>query len=1210
MKKLGLTSRITLVFVLFAALLLLGVGLLSYRSGSTALQAAVVSELLSTALSKEAQLDEWVEDQIVNLETLAASPTLASALATHASAPAGSEQARAALERMEGELKPRTSGAKFSRFLLLALVDPESGHFIATSGPKIKMQTVADQPFFLKGRQGSYVEYPYYSELLRAPAITIGTPLRSAQGQLLGVLVGWLNIAELEQVTQPRSGLHYSDETYLVNPAKQFVTRPRFLEQTAVLQTHTYSEAVKACLAGNSGVTFARDYRGVPTIAVYRWLPKHKLGLISKMDEEEALEPIRAFGKTILLISILVLASSSLVALYLARTIIRPVRAQRAGVARFGRGELHVRLPVNSPDALGELADEFNRMAEAVAEKEAQLRASASELEARVAERTHELKASEERTRAIIGSAHDAFVGMDATGLITDWNHQAEMIFGWLCAEAIGQPMHELLIPLRYREQHLRGLKNFLASGEGPVLNKRLELAALHRLGHELPVEITISPIRFGGSVMFGAFLRDITQRKQAEHELQRAKESAEAASLAKSEFLANMSHEIRTPMNGVLGTIGLLLDSPLSMEQRELAELAQVSGESLLGIIDDILDFSKVEAGKLTLEPLLFDLLSVIEETAELVATKAQEKHLEVIVRYPPQVPRQVIGDQGRIRQVLTNLATNAVKFTERGHVLIEIEILAQSITELSLRISIQDTGIGVPPHKLDRLFEKFTQADASTTRRYGGTGLGLAISKQLVELMGGNIGAQSLAGEGSSFWFTLRLPYQQETVEPLLVPDELTGTRVLIVDDNAINRRALHELLSAWQMHAAACASGEDALPLLREAQAAGEPYAIAILDYRMPEMDGEMLGSAIKEDAALRDTQLVMLTTQGQRGDVERLKTLGFAAYLNKPVRQADLRAALVNVRAAYARRQRSNAMVTRHSLAEARALQSTRREKRPQFNAHVLLAEDNPTNQMVAALMLRGLGCHVEIANDGREAVNMLEADTFDLVFMDCEMPEMNGFEATEEIRRRGNGNAHVPILALTAQAMQGDRERCLEVGMNDYLTKPVRVDAFVASLQQWLPPGSQQEPKAAQDEPEEPVRAVPPPPAAPDRLAVLDAEAIARLRLLAASTDDDVLQRIFQAFQSDSAQRIKAIRTALDAGEAQALAQAAYMLSGACMSIGARRMAPIAQQIEKLGVSGALAGVSPLVDRLEQEFVRVMAVIGELSPGVQQANPAA
>ncbi|MGH8684534.1 MAG: response regulator, partial [Nitrosospira sp.] len=549
---------------------------------------------------------------------------------------------------------------------------------------------------------------------------------------------------------------------------------------------------------------------------------------------------------------------------------------------------------------------------------------------------------------------------------------------------------------------------------------------------------------------------QDITARKNIEMELHKARKAAEAASHTKSEFLANMSHEIRTPMNGVLGTVGLLLNTPLTASQRELAGLARASGETLLTIINDILDFSKIEAGKLVIAPIPFDLLQAVEEVAGMIAMQPSRRNdVNVIVRYPPDVPRLVIGDLGRIRQILTNLTNNAIKFTDKGHVLINVETDSIDEDEVTLRIVVEDSGLGIAADKLENLFDKFTQADTSTTRRYGGTGLGLAISKQLAKLMGGTIAAKSRVGIGSTFWLTIRLPLQKEQPEQpadIRPYAELARARVLIVDDNSVNRLVLQEQIRVWKMRIGSCASGMEALRTLRGAHAAGDPYQIAILDYQMPGMDGEMLGHAVKTDPLLHNIQLVMLSSLGQEGDIrERLKKIGFAAYLVKPARQSELLSTLLNIWDAYCGRRSIDLISDRQPLPEIPETQVPGSPYRPRIGTRVLLAEDNATNQIVGSMMLRNLGCHVDVAGNGREAVQMVETFLYEIVFMDCEMPEMDGFEATAAIRRRSDSKSRLPIVAVTAQAMQGDKENCLLAGMDDYIAKPAKQEDFAAAL---------------------------------------------------------------------------------------------------------------------------------------------------------------
>ena len=635
------------------------------------------------------------------------------------------------------------------------------------------------------------------------------------------------------------------------------------------------------------------------------------------------------------------------------------------------------------------------------------------------------LQESETRMRLIIDTALDAVVGMDADGRISEWSARAEQLFGWRRDEVLGQSLSHILIPLRHRAAHEAGLRAFLASGEGPVLNRRIEVTAIHRDGREFPVELSISPLCIRGTYSFSGFVRDITEQKRAEADLRAAKEAAEGASRAKSEFLATMSHEIRTPMNGVIGMAGLLLDTHLDAEQREYAETVRKSADALLAVINDILDFSKVEAGQLQIETIDFAPREVVGEVLDLLRRAAEEKGLQLVADVAPALPEAVCGDPGRLRQVLTNLVSNAIKFTARGSVRVAVEAADGGAGAVGLRFSVRDTGIGIAADAVPKLFQPFSQADGTTTRRYGGTGLGLAISKRLCELMGGAIGVDSTPGFGSTFWFTIRC--------------------------------------------------------------AAAAPRASA----------------------------------------------------------------------------------ATRRAAARPRA-------RRP---GRVLVAEDNPINQRVAVLMLERLGCRADAVGNGREVLDALARHPYDLVLMDCQMPDMDGYTAAAEIRCRERGGQRTPIVAMTANALQGDRQRCLAAGMDDYVPKPVREDDLDRALARWLPESVASARSAA----------------AWDAEPSFDPAVLLDLTHIGAGLVEELVTLFERIVPGELAAMEKANE------DADALGRLAHRLRSSCLHLGARRMAAVCGSLEQMGPGGRAdpATIRAALAVLQREFEIVRAELASV-----------
>jgi PAS domain S-box-containing protein len=703
------------------------------------------------------------------------------------------------------------------------------------------------------------------------------------------------------------------------------------------------------------------------------------------------------------------------------------LRMLAEGANRFSQGDHAVRIDPEGAPEVQLAAEAFNNMANNTENLIASLGQSESK---------NKLLAT------IVEQSSEAIWTKDLGGSITSWNSGAAAMFGYTPNEAMGRTLN---VSESTAEEERSRIERLMAGDKFSY-----DARAMTRSGTPINIQVAVAPLLDDGNQCIGsiAVARDVTQHKRSEEALRLAREAAEAANHAKSSFLARMSHEIRTPMNGVLGMTELLLETGLTSTQRKYAETVQRSGKNLLGIINDLLDFSKIEAGKLELENVDMDLRRTIEDIVELLAERAHAKGLELACSIPPDLLTHVTGDPLRLGQVLTNLVGNAIKFTEQGSVVIRVAGVEDTPDNVTMRFDVTDTGVGIGQEAQSRIFDEFAQADGSTTRKHGGSGLGLAISKQLVEMMGGAIHVESALGAGSTFWFTAKFEKQakQSHAEPRAVPiGLLTGVRALIVESSAINRGILQQHMSNWEMSIRVAETPKQALEVLAEAAARSVPYDVAVIDLGLPGVDALELARNIRSRPDIAKVRLVMLTRR--HADSRNARDAGFDACLVKPVRQTMLYECLVNV------------MAGRPHETVATPVVSAPVTRAPAgMGGDILVVEDNLINQQVALGILQIQGYRVSVANNGREALDAYAQGAFDLILMDCQMPEMDGFEATVQIRKREqtSGGRRVPIVALTANAMAQDREECLNAGMDDHLAKPFSMQTMQEMLDRWMP----------------------------------------------------------------------------------------------------------------------------------------------------------
>ncbi len=832
---------------------------------------------------------------------------------------------------------------------------------------------------------------------------------------------------------------------------------------------------------------------------------------------------------------------------------------------RFAQGDHSARIKAEGAAEIRLAAEAFNNMANNTESLLASLRQSESK---------NRLLAT------IVEQSSEAIWTMDRAGVVTSWNAGAAAMFGYSAEEAMEQPLKLDQASAKEEEERMRRL----LAGE----RFSYDAKAITKDQAQIDIQVAVAPLVNEVNECIGTIgvARDVTQNKRSEEALRVARAAAESASHAKSSFLARMSHEIRTPMNGVLGMTELLLETDLTGAQRKYAETVQTSGKNLLAIINDVLDFSKIEAGKLELELVDMDLRKVVEDVVDLLSERANAKGLELACNLPSEMSTHLKGDPLRLSQVLTNLTGNALKFTPKGGILISVGPIEETETHVTLRFEVADTGLGIPKDAQTRIFEEFSQADGSTTRKYGGSGLGLAISRQLVEMMSGSIHVESTVGVGSTFWFTCVLEKQtgQSAIEDnSRLVSALTGRRVLIVEANEIGRRILHSQIHSWGMNIHIAESPWQVLELLRDAKTAGAPFDLAIIDLGSRGTDSVELARSIRANPAISGTRLVVLGPVGSHALAKEAQAAGVDACLVKPIRQSELYECLVHLFTdSKSPPKREQSMATKE-IAPAIVL------GHPDRPLRLLLVEDNVINQGVAIAMLRkikGIDA-VVIANNGREALETLSTDSFDLILMDCHMPEIDGYEATRVIRMRekATSGAHIPIIALTANAMAQDRQGCLDAGMDDHLSKPFSRGQLEEILGRWLP-------KASPDN----NGSVPGVDAESSPQATLDRRVLEQLRELQDADQPNIVADLIQMYLTDSRKLIDQLEKAAAAKNTKDLAFASHTLKSSSANVGATRLSELCATLQAVAGDSKMDGVTELLEKIVAEHIAVQSAL--------------